>query len=115
MLDALAADYAVDIDCRDRRALAGWGDAHELPLLCSTRSQAGHNLVPFSDDVLNREVQVRESRQVHGEGLFGSLGTTWPTRRGSMIDLIGGNEFVDGSHIILVYHFIVETTRDGVR
>src|SRR5260370_38202406 len=108
MVDALATDYAVDIDCRDRRVLAGWGDAHELPLLCSTRSQAGHNLVPFSDDVLNREAQVRESRHVHGEGLFGSLETTWRTGRGSMIDLTGGNDFAEGSPLFVVGPVTVE-------
>src|SRR2546423_15542588 len=114
MLDALAAYDAVDVDRRDRHLLAGWGDAHKRTLLCSTRGQTGHNLVPFSDDVLNREVQIRESRQIHGEGLFDSLETTRRTRRGSVIDVIGVDEFVDGSHILLVEHFIVETAYAGL-
>ena len=114
MLDALAAREAVDIDCRDHRSLAGRGDVHKRTLLCSTTGQAGHNLVPFSDDVLNREVQIRESCQVHGDGLFGTRETAWRTGRGCMIDLIGGDEFVDGNPILLVEHFIVETTQAGL-
>src|SRR5207247_9146765 len=76
MLDALAAREAVDIDCRDRRSLAGRGDVHKRTLLCATTGQAGHNLVPFSDEVLNREVQIRESRQIHVASLFDSLEST---------------------------------------
>jgi len=90
------------------------GDAHKRTLLCSTTGQAGHNLVPFSDDVLNREVQIRESRQIHVESLFDSLETTRRTRRGSVINVIGVDEFVDGSPILLVEHFIVETAYAGL-
>src|SRR5258706_477200 len=79
-----------------------------------TKTKKNSAAVYFSDDVLNREVQVRESRQVHGEGLFGRLETSWRTRRGMMIELIEGNEFLDGSPILLVDHFIVETTRVGL-
>jgi len=114
MLDALAAREAVDIDCRDRRLLASRGDVHKRTSLCSTRGQTGHNLVPFSDDVLNREVQIRESCQVHADGLFGTRDTAWRTRRGSVIDVIGVDEFVDGSPILLVEHFIVETADAGL-
>ena len=114
MLDTLAAREAIDLDCHDRRLLAGRGDAHKRTLLCSTTGQAGHNLVPFSDDVLNREVQIRESCQVHGEGLFGTRDTAWRTGRSSVIDLIGVDEFVDGSPILLVERFIVETADTGL-
>ena len=114
MLDTLAAREAIDIDCHDRRLLAGRGDAHKRTLLCSTTGQAGHNLVPFSDNVLNREVQIRESRQLHVESLFDSLETTWRTRRGSVIDVIEVDEIVDGSPILLVEHFIVETAYAGL-
>src|SRR5438270_11376921 len=105
MLDALTAGHAVDINRRDRRVLASRRDAHKDTLLCSTHGQTGHNLVPFSDEVLNREVQIRESCQVHGDGLFSSLETTWCTGRGGVIDLMGVDEFVDGSPILLVEHF----------
>src|SRR6266487_808419 len=114
MLDALAAYDAVDVDRRDRHLFAGWGDARKCTLLCSTRGQTGHNLVPFSDDVLNREVQIRESCQVHGEGLFGTRDTAWRTGRSSVIDLIGVDEFIDGSPILLVEHFIIETANAGL-
>src|SRR2546430_14630931 len=114
MLDTLAAREAVDIDCRDRRLLAGRGDAHKRTLLCPTTGQAGPNLVPFSDYVLNREVQIRESHQIHVESLFDSLETSWRTRRGSVIDMIGVDEFVDGGPILLVEHFIVETAYAGL-
>ncbi len=114
MLDALAAHDAVDVDRRDRRLLASRGDAHKGAFLRSTHGQTGHHLFPFSDDVLNREVQIRESCQVHGKGLFGTRETAWRTGRGSMIDLIEGDEFVDGSPILLVEHFIVEATHAGL-
>jgi hypothetical protein len=112
MLDALAARDADDIDRRARHVLAGWGDAHKRPLMRATRSQAGHNLVPFCDHVFNRELQIRESRQVHADGLFGSLAVSWQTRRERVIDLIGGDEFIDGSQILLVELFFVLEERD---
>src|SRR5690348_7185587 len=109
MLDALAAREAVDIDRGARHLFASRGDAHKGTLLCSTHGQTGHHPVPFSDDVLNREVQIRESCQVHGDGLPGTREAAWRPRRSSVIDLIGGDEFVDGRLILLVEYFIVET------
>src|SRR5713226_7111998 len=114
MLDTLAAHDAVDVDCRNRRLLAGRGNTHKRTLLCSTRGQAGHDLVPFSDHVLNREVQIRESRQVHGDELFGPLDTRRQTGRKSVIDTLGVNEFLDCSPLLLVEHFLVETADDSL-
>jgi hypothetical protein len=68
----------------------------------------GDHLVPFRDHVLNREVQIRESRQGHADGLFGSLGTYWQTRRQRVIDVVGGEEFIDGSQLFLVFQALIE-------
>src|SRR2546421_10286133 len=114
MLDARTAGQAVDIDRCDRDVLASRGDAHKDTLLCSARGQTGHHLVPFSDEVLNREVQIGESRQIHGEGVFGSRETTWRPGRGGVIDLSWVDEFLNGSPILLVEHFIVETAHTGL-
>ncbi len=114
MLDALATRDAEDINERDRHVLAGWRDAHIRPLMRATRSQAGHDLVPFSDHILNREVRVRESRQVHADELFLSFDPTWRTGRVSVTDEIWGEEVVNGSKILLVEHFLVETAHQGL-
>jgi len=42
--------------------------------------------------------------------LFGSLGIDWETRRECVIDVIGGEEVIDGGQILLVEHFLVEPT-----
>ena len=114
MLDALATSHAADVDCRDRYVLTGWGDAHKRTLLRSPHGQTGHKLVPFSDHVLNSEVQIRESCQLNADGLFGTRETAWRSGRGSVIDLIGVDEFVDGSPILLIEHFIVEMANSGL-
>src|SRR5262249_13091266 len=114
MLDALATRDADDVDDRARRLLAGWGDAHKSTLLCATRGEAGHDLVPLSDHVLNRDVQVRESRQIHADELSGSLDPTWRTGRGRVIDLIGIDELIDGSDMLLVEDLLVEMSQEGL-
>src|SRR5260370_8214893 len=83
MLDALAAHDAVDVDRRDRRLLASRGDAHKGAFLRSTHGKSGHHLFPFSDGVLNREEQLRESCRVHGTGFFGTRRTSWRTGVGA--------------------------------
>src|SRR5258708_16800771 len=45
---------------------------------------------------------------------FGPSIPPWRTRRGSVIDYIGGKEFVNGSRILLVDHFLVETAHEGL-
>src|ERR1051326_2113057 len=114
MLDALAAREAVGSDRGTRPLVASRGNAHKGTLLRSTHGQAGHHPVPFSDDVLNREAQIRESCQVHADGLPGARETAWRPGRGSVIDLIGGDEFVDGRPIPLVERLIVETAQAGL-
>ncbi len=65
------------------------------------------------DDILNREMQIRESRQMHADSLFDSLETIWRIWRGRVIDVSGVDEFVDGSPILLIEYFIVETAYAG--
>ncbi len=67
------------------------------------------HLVPFRDHVLNGDVQIRETRQGHGDGLFGSLGTDGETSRERVIDVVGGDKVIDGGQIPLVKHFLIET------
>jgi len=37
-------------------------------LMGSKQRPTGHDLLPFRDEVLKREVQIRESPQKHGDG-----------------------------------------------
>ena len=114
MLNALVIHYAVDINSRNLHMLIGWGNAHKGTLLRSAYGNASHYLVLVSDHVLNREVQIGESRQEHTEDDFGTRNTAWCIRRGKVIDLIGGDECLYGSHILLVNDFIIEVADSGL-
>jgi hypothetical protein len=45
--------------------------------------------------------------------LFGTFDTAWQAGRQSAIDAMGGEEVIDGSHILLVEDSLVETANSG--
>ena len=110
----LAGCHACDFDGRDRHLLARWGDTPKCSLLCSMGRKPDDHLVPFRDHALNGDVQIKETRQGHGDGLFGSLGTDGETSRECVIDVVGGDEVINGGQIPLVEHFLIEMANKGL-
>lgn len=74
----------------------------------------GDHFAAFCDHILNRNVQIRETRQHDGDGLPGSLWTDRQTRRERVIGVIGSVEVIEGRQIPLVEHFLVKTADQGL-
>src|SRR6266516_5508140 len=111
-LDRLAALKAQKRDAWHGKLLAGRGHAQRRSLMCCTHRPAEHDPVPLRDDVLKREVQIRKSRQKHSDSLSDALDPTWRAWRKRAIDDIGSDECIDSGHILVVEHFLIETTRE---
>src|SRR5438067_2068415 len=94
----------MDGDPRCRHFVPARRDADNLPRMRPDHTEAGHDLIPVRDLVLDRVMHVAEGLLGHQEGLFAALQAWCQAREwwGVMINVIGGNELVEGSNIELV-------------
>src|SRR2546423_15346590 len=94
----------MDRDPRCRHFIPARRDADNLPRMRPDHTEAGHDLIPVRDLVLDRVMHVAEGLLGHQEGLFAALQAWCPAREwgGVMINVIGGNERVEGRKIWLV-------------
>ncbi len=60
MLYGLAASITGNVNPRHRHLLASCGHTHKRPLMCAAPSTTRHHLVPFSNHILNREMEIWE-------------------------------------------------------
>jgi len=113
VLDDLPACDAQDINALERHLLPGWGDLHKRSLLCSNVGEADCDLVPYREHILNRAVQVRESRQERVGEVFYLLQITLLTDRESVVDDGGVEAFVESRQMLLVVHLLAPTAYKG--
>src|SRR6266566_1696352 len=78
----------------------------------ATHRPVDRDPVSLRDEVLECEVQIRKGRQKHRDGLFDALNPTWRAGRKGVIDDMGSDECVDAGHMLVVEHFLIETTRE---
>ena len=71
------------------------------------------HFVPFSDLIVNREMQIGKGCEKYPEKLFVPLKCGRDSMRG-MVDIVGGIEFVHRRDILLVLDFLNQTTGNGL-
>jgi len=98
----LTVSDAVEVDARDGYLVFCWGDSHKLALMRAGNCPTFHDLIPFSNLVINGEMEVREGGEESGCGLLELLegGTMEPAR--IVAQVVGGVEFVYCAHVPLV-------------
>jgi hypothetical protein len=104
VLDELAPGDPVNHDPGHRDLLAVRGNAQNLAFEGSRRRQAGHDLVPFRDLILDRVARVGEGRVEHHAGLLDAL--TAGCRAGErrvVVDVVGRHELVGDVEVPLVH------------
>ena len=79
----LATHEAKDIGAGKRHVLPSWGKTLKGPLMRATPDVANRYLVPLSDHVLSRELEVGEAGGVRDHQLFGLLDASngWAARK----------------------------------
>jgi len=98
----LAVSDAVEVDARDGYVVFCWGDSHKLAPMRAGNCPTFHDLIPFSNLVINSEMEVREGGKESGGGLLELLeGCTMEPAR-IVAQVIGGVEFVYCAHVSLV-------------
>ncbi len=98
----LTVSDAVDIDSRDGYVVFCWGDSHKLAPMRAGNCPTFHDHIPFSNLVINGEMEIRESGKESGSGLLELLkgGTVEPAR--IVAQVVGGVEFIYCAHVPLV-------------
>src|SRR5213082_1688752 len=83
LFDDLATHDVKDIGAGKRHVLPSWGKTLKGPLMDATPSVANRHLVPLSNHVLSRELEVGEGGGVSGHQLFGLLDASngWAARK----------------------------------
>ncbi len=94
-------------------ALARRRDAEECAwtLVRSAHRGAGSNLVSLGNNILEREVEIRESAPQQSGDLLEVLAAI-RSERLVVVDGIGSNEFINDAQISLVKEFVGETSGD---
>src|SRR5215211_357982 len=91
----LAAGDAVELYARHRHLITGWGDAHEITLMCALTGPSGHDPVSFGDLILDGEMGVGVGATVHGHVLLYALRTAHLLGDGGIVEyVVGGEELV---------------------
>jgi hypothetical protein len=109
----LAASQAANEEPREGHLLSRGGDAKQFPLVGAPHGPAGCDLVPFTQLLLKRHLQVRESREKHRDELFDALGTAHFLAR-SVPNILRGDELVDEGQISLVEALLPTATHESL-
>src|SRR5215217_5125474 len=88
--------------------------AHKRPFVSAAHRQAACNCVPFSDQLLDLEVQVREGRAQHIGQASHRLRATVPSWRGLVVYELGGNELVRDVEVPPVQQLLVGAPKQGL-
>src|SRR5215203_325273 len=92
---------------------SGRRDAHELPPMGAACDPPGNHHVPFGDLLLDREVNVGESRVVRAHDLLDVLGSAAQLGvAGSMANVIWSQQLVHRLQLALTEDFLLQTPRD---
>ncbi|SRR6266487_2547187 len=111
----LAVGYAGDGDSCDSYLPAGRGvraRCQDITGVGATSCHAHNYLVPFSDQVLNREMKVREGMEDPGDPLFIFFAGANLGQARIMEEEVGGIELIKDGKIALILDLLNETTNE---
>src|SRR5712664_1863946 len=109
----LAASQAGDAYPGDSELLLRWRNPAEIAFMGTPTGPTGHYCFAFGDDVLDRQLKVREGSAVEGRSLpFTLRAPPKIGRRRIMVSVVEGKELVCHRQIALVPKFFKQTT-DG--
>src|SRR6266852_2783486 len=110
----LAAREAGDADPGDGELLPRGRNPAEIAFMGTPAGPTGHHCFAFGNDVLDRQLKVREGSAVEGRSLLLTFGA--PPNIGCrrvMVSVVGGKELVCHRQIALVPKFFKQTTDDS--
>src|SRR5713226_7936389 len=97
----------------DGNLLPRWRNPAEIAFMGTPTGPTGHHCLAFGNDVLDRQLKVREGSAVEGRSLLLTFGA--PPNIGCrrvMVGVVGGKELVCQRQIALVPKFFKRTTND---
>src|SRR3990172_699820 len=114
-LDDLSVYNSVYAHPGDSGRLAGRRDAGQLALMRPARCPPRHNLIPFGDLFVNRELNVREGVAVHHDELFATFRarrqpgqSAWAT-----VDVVRSDNLIGHGQLPLTKDLLEETAGEG--
>jgi hypothetical protein len=115
-LDDAAVSDAEDAHAANDARFPSWSEASELAFVCAPRAPAAGNLIAFGDQVLNRELDVRERTT---ENLI-EASVAFPASRfargmsRAMTDVFRRDEFVDNSEVPAIRHLLSNASHQSL-
>ena len=73
MISDLTINNTMNINHIEFDSLAGWGYTHKLSLVCTIECLPDPHFISCHTQVMDSDLDVRESGKEHGEELFSSL------------------------------------------
>src|SRR5687768_9018324 len=110
-LDNLSIHKSVYRDSGDRGRLTGRRETCQFALVRALGGPACHDLIPFGDLIINRELNIREGVAVGCDKLFAALGAIRKARNRSWatVDVVLDEYLIQHSQIPFIPDFIEET------
>src|SRR5688572_11492752 len=110
-LGNLSIHKSVYRDSGNSGRLAGRRESCQFALMRALGGPAGHDLIPFGDLVIDREMNIREGVAVGCDELFAALGAIRKARNGSWatVDVVLDEYLIQHSQIPFIPDFIEET------